>query len=368
MSHSSSSAGMPPGRRPSRRSRTHGLRPARVVAVHRETSIVRDDGRRPAGGGLRARSGSPRSPTSDFPAVGDWVVARATGRTRSSARSCRAGASSSGWPPTRPAPRDALDDEQIMAANVDVAFLVAGPRQRLQPAPHRALPRGRLVERRHARSSSSTRRTSPTTSTAGWSRSTRSRRASPAVAVSARTGAGLDELRAPSPAGRDRGDPRLVGRRQVDARQRPARRGRARRPARSATPTRAAATRRPTASCSSCPAAPSWSTRPASGRSRSLGADEGVEVGVRRRRRHRGDVPLQRLPPRRASPAAPSAPPSPTAGSARNGWPATASSSASSPAPPARPTRGPGPSTAATGRSSTSRSTQHMQRKYGGER
>ena len=35
-----------------------------------------------------------------------------------------------------------------MASNVDVALLVAGPRQRLQPAPDRALPRGRLVERR----------------------------------------------------------------------------------------------------------------------------------------------------------------------------------------------------------------------------
>ena len=37
-----------------------------------------------------------------------------------------------------------------MASNIDVALLVAGPRQRLQPAPHRALPRDRDVERDHA--------------------------------------------------------------------------------------------------------------------------------------------------------------------------------------------------------------------------
>ena len=83
-----------------------------------------------------------------------------------------------------------------MAANVDVALLVAGLDNDFNL---------RRIERYlavawssgdHARSSCSTRRTSPTTSTAGWSRSTRSRRACPSIAVSARTGAGLDDLRA----------------------------------------------------------------------------------------------------------------------------------------------------------------------------
>ena len=121
-----------------------GLRPARVVAVHRETSIVRDGaGDRPAvvSG---PRSGTLRLAPSDFPTVGDWValdgddVDRRVLPRRSAFRRMatdaavagRASTTSRSWPP-----------------NIDVALLVAGPRQRLQPAPDRALPRGRLVER-----------------------------------------------------------------------------------------------------------------------------------------------------------------------------------------------------------------------------
>jgi ribosome biogenesis GTPase / thiamine phosphate phosphatase len=98
-----------------------GARPARVVAVHRETSIVRD------GGGDRAVSvsGSFRYEAlarSDFPTVGDWVVLegdvvsailpRRSMFKRMAADGSRRGAS--------------LDDEQVMASNIDLALLVAG--------------------------------------------------------------------------------------------------------------------------------------------------------------------------------------------------------------------------------------------------
>jgi ribosome biogenesis GTPase len=99
-----------------------GLRPARVVAVHRETSIVRDGlGDRPA-----AVSGAFRFAAlahSDFPTVGDWVVLdaddvvsailpRRSVFKRMAADSNRRG--------------NRLDDEQIMASNIDLALLVAG--------------------------------------------------------------------------------------------------------------------------------------------------------------------------------------------------------------------------------------------------
>jgi ribosome biogenesis GTPase len=101
---------------------SQGLRPARVVAVHRETSIVRDGaGDRPA-----AVSGAFRFAAlaqSDFPTVGDWValdasdVVAAILPRRSVFKRMASDASRRG---TR------LDDEQIMASNVDVALLVAG--------------------------------------------------------------------------------------------------------------------------------------------------------------------------------------------------------------------------------------------------
>jgi ribosome biogenesis GTPase / thiamine phosphate phosphatase len=100
------------------------VRPARVVAVHRETAVVRDG----AGGGDRSASvsGSFRFTAlarSDFPAVGDWVaignddvviaiLPRRSVFKRMAADSSRRGSS--------------LDDEQIMASNIDVALLVAG--------------------------------------------------------------------------------------------------------------------------------------------------------------------------------------------------------------------------------------------------
>jgi ribosome biogenesis GTPase len=100
---------------------TEGHRPARVVAVHRETSVVRD------GDGDRAVnvSGSFRFAAlahADYPTVGDWValdgdVITAILPRRSVFKRMASDASRRG---TR------LDDEQIMASNIDVALLVAG--------------------------------------------------------------------------------------------------------------------------------------------------------------------------------------------------------------------------------------------------
>jgi ribosome biogenesis GTPase len=106
---------------------------ARVVAVHKETSIVRgpDGSDRPAVVSGRFRFEALAS--SDYPAVGDWVtlakadpaatadgpavitevLPRRSAFVRSAADSTRR---SSGL----------LADEQVLAANVDVAFLVAG--------------------------------------------------------------------------------------------------------------------------------------------------------------------------------------------------------------------------------------------------
>jgi ribosome biogenesis GTPase len=100
---------------------------ARVVAVHKETSIVRgpDGLDRPAmvSGRFRFEALAP----SDYPAVGDWVTVadgqqpavisavlpRRSAFVRSAADASRRSAGN-------------LVDEQVLAANVDVAFLVAG--------------------------------------------------------------------------------------------------------------------------------------------------------------------------------------------------------------------------------------------------
>jgi len=99
-----------------------GHRPARVVAVHRDASIVRDaagDRSAPVSGLFRYEALA----ASDFPAVGDWValdgggvivavLPRRSVFKRMAADSNRRGSG--------------LDDEQVMAANVDLALLVAG--------------------------------------------------------------------------------------------------------------------------------------------------------------------------------------------------------------------------------------------------
>jgi len=115
---------------------SNGSRPARVIAVHKETAIVRQaDGvngspDRPAvvSGRFRFEALAP----SDYPAVGDWVVVASNGASatddpaiitavlprrsafvRSAADASRRSAGN-------------LVDEQVLAANVDVALLVAG--------------------------------------------------------------------------------------------------------------------------------------------------------------------------------------------------------------------------------------------------
>jgi ribosome biogenesis GTPase len=107
--------------------------PARVIAVHKETAIVRAaDGRdRPAIVSGRFRYDALAA--SDFPAVGDWValepirpeagpddpaviaavLPRQSAFTRSAADSSRRSSGN-------------LADEQVIAANVDIAFIVAG--------------------------------------------------------------------------------------------------------------------------------------------------------------------------------------------------------------------------------------------------
>ena len=128
-------------------------------------------------------------------------------------------------------------------------------RRRLQPAPARALPGGRLVERRHTRRSSSTRPTSPDDLEGRLVAVGAVAPGVPVVVLSALTGDHVADLGA-APGGRpDLGRARVVGRRQVDARSTRSSASSARRPARSATTIRAAGTRRPTASCSRCPAA-----------------------------------------------------------------------------------------------------------------
>ena len=162
-----------------------GRRPARVLAVHKETAIVRDrTGReRPAvvTGRFRFEALAP----SDYPTVGDWVAVddpdaaashddpavisavlpRRSAFVRSAADSNRRTAGH-------------LVDEQVLAANVDVAFLVAGLDGDFNL---RRMERYLAVawsSRGRCRSRSSTRPTSDWTSKAdGW-RSRRSRRAS----------------------------------------------------------------------------------------------------------------------------------------------------------------------------------------------
>ena len=186
------------------------------------------------------------------------------------------------------------------------------PRQRLQPAPHRALPGGRLVERGDARSSSSTRPTSPTTSTGGSSRSRRSRPASPIVPVSA-----LDRRRAGRPAqpppARARpaailgssgvGKSTLVNALLGEDRQATAAvRG-------SDSRGRHTTTHR---ELFELPGGALLVDTPGHPGARGPRRRRGRRGRLRRRRRHRGCVPVQRLRPREASPAARSGPRSPT--------------------------------------------------------
>ncbi len=110
-----------------------GRRPARVLAVHKETAIVRDETGRERPAIVTGRFRFDALGPSDYPAVGDWVVLD----DPAASASMDDPAIISAVVPRRSAfVRSAADancrtaghlvDEQVIAANVDVAFLVAG--------------------------------------------------------------------------------------------------------------------------------------------------------------------------------------------------------------------------------------------------
>lgn len=113
---------------------TAGRRPARVVAIHKETSIVRDAAvGRDRSAIVSGRFRHAAIVASDFPAVGDWVALEPTAPETGPddpaviaavvpRRTAFRRAASDGSRRTS----GLLSDEQVMAANVDVAFLVAG--------------------------------------------------------------------------------------------------------------------------------------------------------------------------------------------------------------------------------------------------
>ena len=211
----------------------------------------------------------------DYPTVGDWVVVdrdgvisavlprRTSFKRLATDRSSRKQAE--------------LDDEQVMASNVDVALLVAGLdhdfnlrriERYLSVAWSSGVTPVVVLNKSDLADDVDERLVAVEAHRAGR----RDRR------VSAWTGAGLDELRTAPRLGHDRGDPGLVGRRQVHAGQRPAGRGAPGDRRRPGGRIRGVATRRPTASCSSCPVARCWSTRPGIRALEILGADEGLET------------------------------------------------------------------------------------------
>jgi ribosome biogenesis GTPase / thiamine phosphate phosphatase len=104
-----------------------GLEPGRVVATHRETSIVRCMGGDVAGT-VSGRFRREAAGLGGYPAVGDWVVLQPRLVERSGTVHAvlpRRGviARTAGDSNRRGGGR--LGDEQVLAANVDVAFLVA---------------------------------------------------------------------------------------------------------------------------------------------------------------------------------------------------------------------------------------------------
>ncbi len=197
-----------------------GHRPARVVAVHRDTAVIRDgDGDRSAqvSGAFRFEALA----ASDFPAVGDWVaideggVIAAVLPRRSAFKRMAADGS------RRVA---GLDDEQVMAANIDVALLVAGLdndfnlrriERYLAVAWSSAITPVVVLNKSDLTDDVDGRLVAVDAIAPGVS----------IVAVSAHTGAGLDALRAHLDAWHHGGHPGIVRRGQVDARQRVARRG-----------------------------------------------------------------------------------------------------------------------------------------------
>ena len=120
-----------------------GLAPARVAVEHRIEYVVYTQH-----GELRAELTGKLRHDDEHPAVGDWVAVAPRARRRprddprASCRGARAFVRKVAWSETKP---------QVVAANVDVVFVVCGLDAELQRQAHRALPDARVGERRPAR-------------------------------------------------------------------------------------------------------------------------------------------------------------------------------------------------------------------------
>jgi len=110
---------------------------ARVIAVHKETSIVRGPDGVDRSAGVSGRFRFEALATADFPAVGDWVTLADWGSAGAPGPAATDPVVITAVLPRRSAfVRSAADasrrsaghlvDEQVLAANVDIAFLVAG--------------------------------------------------------------------------------------------------------------------------------------------------------------------------------------------------------------------------------------------------
>jgi ribosome biogenesis GTPase len=102
-----------------------GRHPGRVVAVHKETAIVRGRDGADAAASVSGRFRFEALAPSDYPAVGDWVALSGEPPVIMAVLPRRAAFVRSAADASRRT-TGRLEDEQVLAANVDVAFLVAG--------------------------------------------------------------------------------------------------------------------------------------------------------------------------------------------------------------------------------------------------
>ena len=211
-------------------SRAIGRRPARVIAVHKDTSIVRGTDGIDRSAVVTGRFRYDALAASDFPAVGDWVALEPTSPEAgptiswSSRPSCRGARRSCAAPPMRAGARPATSPTSRSSRPTwtsrsswpgSTTTSTCAGSSATWPSPGRAA---------STRSSSSTRPTSPTTSRVAWSPWRPIAPGVPSSSLSALTGDHLADLGEYLRARSDRGRARVLGRRQVDARQRPARR------------------------------------------------------------------------------------------------------------------------------------------------
>ena len=111
-----------------------GRRAARVVAVHKETAITRTVAGPDRPAIVTGRFRHEALASSDFPAVGDWVALEPDGPQTSALDPAviaavlprRSAFRRSAADASRRGSAGKLADEQVIAANVDVAFIVAG--------------------------------------------------------------------------------------------------------------------------------------------------------------------------------------------------------------------------------------------------